>query len=121
MIGREVRDPAEADAARLGLGPGTAVPQGHCINDTTTPTIAGVGCWRLLFGAPPCPHEVVSRPDSNDTRMQQVMYANGKLWGALDTALNPDGGAAAGRHRLVHRQPERGKIVIQGYLGASGL
>ena len=25
--------------------------------------------------------------------MQQVMYANGKLWGALDTALNPDGGA----------------------------
>ena len=24
--------------------------------------------------------------------MQQVMYANGKLWGALDTALNPDGG-----------------------------
>ena len=25
--------------------------------------------------------------------MQQVMYANGKLWGALDTAINPDGGA----------------------------
>ena len=39
--------------------------------------------------------------------MQQVMYANGKLWGALDTALNPDGGAAARRHRLVRRQPER--------------
>ena len=54
--------------------------------------------------------------------MQQVMYANGKLWGALDTALNPDGGAAAGRHRLVHRQSVgSGKIVIQGYLGATGL
>ena len=25
-------------------------PQGFCINDTTTATIAGVGCWRLLFG-----------------------------------------------------------------------
>ena len=25
--------------------------------------------------------------------MQQVMFANGKLWGALDTAFNPDGGA----------------------------
>ena len=36
--------------------------------------------------------EVVARPDSNDTRMQQVTFANGKLWGALDTALNPDGG-----------------------------
>lgn len=35
------------------------------------------------------------RPDSNDTRMQQVMYANGKLWGALDTALNPGGGPAS--------------------------
>ena len=53
--------------------------------------------------------------------MQQVMYANGKLWGALDTALNPDGGAAAGRHRLVHRQSERrASVVLQGYLGAAG-
>ena len=42
--------------------------------------------------AEPAHDEVISRPDSNDTRMQQVMYANGKLWGALDTALNPDGG-----------------------------
>ena len=33
-----------------GTAPGDAVPQGHCINDTTTATIAGVGCWRLLFG-----------------------------------------------------------------------
>ena len=69
------------------------MPQGYCINDTTTPTIAGVGCWRLLFGGEPAHNEVISTPDSNDTRMQQVMYANGKLWGALDTALNPDGGA----------------------------
>src|SRR5207237_5219009 len=69
------------------------VPQGDCINDTTTVTIAGVGCWRLLFGAQPAHNEVISRPDSNDTRMQQVSYANGKLWGALDTAVNPAGGA----------------------------
>src|SRR6266540_3942584 len=76
-----------------GTAPGVDVPQGHCINDTTTATIAGVGCWRLLFNPPgPAHDEVISRPDSNDTRMQQVMYANGKLWGALDTALNPDGG-----------------------------
>src|SRR4029077_15738298 len=72
----------------------TDTPQGFCINDTTTPLfISGVtGCWKLLFGAEPAHNEVISRPDSNDTRMQQVTYANGKLWGALDTALNPDGG-----------------------------
>ena len=54
--------------------------------------------------------------------MQQVMYANGKLWGALDTALNPDGGAAARRHRLVRRQSvdRRARSSLQGYLGAAG-
>ena len=31
-----------------GTAPGTNAPQGQCINDTTTSTIAGVGCWRLL-------------------------------------------------------------------------
>src|SRR5205814_5587888 len=72
----------------------TDTPQGFCINDTTTVLFNGaVGCWRLLFGAQPAHNEIISRPDSNDARMQQVTYANGKLWGALDTALNPDGGA----------------------------
>src|SRR5438270_4397539 len=68
-------------------------PQGYCINDTSTLLFNGQhGCWRLLFGGEPAHNEVISRPDSNDTRMQQVMYANGKVWGALDTALNPDAG-----------------------------
>src|SRR5207244_3789827 len=63
------------------------VAQGDCINDTTTVLFNGfVGCYALLVGAPDS--EVISRPDSNDTRMQQVMYANGKLWGALDTAVS---------------------------------
>ncbi len=35
-----------------GTPPTTATPQGYCINDTTTATIAGVGCWRLLFDRP---------------------------------------------------------------------
>src|SRR6266540_3908056 len=71
----------------------TDTPQGYCINDTTTVLFnSAVGCWRLLFGGQPAHNEVISRPDSNDTRMQQMIFANGKLWGALDTALNPDGG-----------------------------
>jgi len=101
-----------------GTAPGTAVPQGHCINDTTTSTIAGVGCWRLLVGAPG--NEVISRPDSNDTRMQQVMYANGKLWGALDTAINPDGGAQRAGIAWFIANPNAGNMVRQGYLGATG-
>ncbi len=104
-----------------GSAPGTNAPQGHCINDTTTPTIAGTGCWRLLFNPPgPAHNEVVSRPDSNDTRMQQVMYANGKLWGALDTALNPGGTAQRAGIAWFIVNPNAGSVARQGYLGAAG-
>jgi hypothetical protein len=103
-----------------GTAPGIDVPQGHCINDTTTATIVGVGCWRLLFAGEPAHDEVISRPDSNDTRMQQVMYANGKLWGALDTALSSDGGPQRAGIAWYIVNPSAGKIVQQGYLGAAG-
>ncbi|HMC69931.1 MAG TPA: hypothetical protein VKJ07_12320, partial [Mycobacteriales bacterium] len=95
-------------------------PQGYCINDTTTVTIAGVGCWRLLFGAQPAHNEVISRPDSNDTRMQQVMYANGKVWGALDTAINPDSGPQRAGIAWYIVKPNPGSVALQGYLGATG-
>ena len=109
-----------------GTPPGTDVPQGHCINDTTTSTIAGVGCWRLLFVGEPAHNEVISAPDSNDTRMQQVMYANGKLWGALDTALNPGGGGQRAGIAWFIVKPDASsgsvdaKMALQGYLGAAG-
>ena len=96
-------------------------PQGFCINNTTTLLFNGAtGCWRLLFGAEPAHNEVISRPDSNDTRMQQVMWANGKLWGSLDTALNPDGGPQRAGIEWFIVNPNAGKLVLQGYLGASG-
>jgi hypothetical protein len=110
-----------------GTAPGTDAPQGHCINDTTTALFNGTtGCWRLLFGAEPPHDEVISRPDSNDTRMQQVMFANGKLWGALDTALNPggDGQRAGIAWYIVKPTVATGsltaKVALQGYLGAAG-
>src|SRR5436305_6902254 len=104
-----------------GTAPGTDVPQGHCINDTTTVLFNGqTGCWRLLFAGEPAHTEVVSRPDSNDTRMQQVMFANGKLWGALDTAINPDGGAQRAGIAWYVLNPSAGKLTLQGYLGAAG-
>jgi hypothetical protein len=106
-----------------GLAPTTDVAQGHCLNDETTNTIAGVGCYRLLVSTAvhnATKPEVVASPDSNDTRMQQVMYANGKLWGALDTALNPDGGPQRAGIAWFIVNPNAGKIVMQGYLGATG-
>src|SRR5262249_15104414 len=105
-----------------GSAPDTAVPQGHCLNDEATQTIAGTGCWKLLVGtaAHAAGSEVVARPDSNDTRMQQVMYANGKLWGALDTALNPDGGARLAGVGWCIVNPATPKVPLSGYLGASG-
>src|SRR6266516_4092116 len=106
-----------------GAAPTTAVPQGNCLNDETTLLFNGqTGCWKLLVGA--AAHaagaEVVASPDSNDTRMQQVMYANGKLWGALDTALNPDGGPQRAGIAWYIVNPATPKVVLSGYLGASG-
>jgi hypothetical protein len=105
-----------------GAAPSTDVPQGLCLNDETTQTIAGLGCWKLLVTAVAhaAGSEVVQRPDSNDTRMQQVMFANGKLWGALDTALNPDAGAQRAGIAWYIVSPSAGKLVLSGYLGATG-
>jgi hypothetical protein len=105
-----------------GADPTSDVPQGLCLNNETTVTIAGTGCWRLLVGAAAhaAGHEVVQRPDSNDTRMQQVMFANGKLWGALDSAVNPDGGPQRAGIAWYIVNPDAGKLVMSGYLGAAG-
>src|SRR5262249_16704918 len=73
----------------------------------------------LLFSAEPAHNEVISHPDSNDTRMQQVMYANGKLWGALDTALTVGSANRAGIEWFIVNPPS-GNLVMQGYLGATG-
>ena len=84
--------PPKADQPGSGSAPTIATPQGYCLNDETTVTVfsAQPGCWRGLVTAAAHARgaEVVSRLDSNDTRMQQVMYANGKVWGALDTAVS---------------------------------
>jgi hypothetical protein len=106
-----------------GTAPTTAEPQGFCLNDTTTVTAAGTGCWKLLVTT--AAHnasgtESIMPIDANDTRMQQVTWANGKLWGALDTALNPDGGPQRAGIAYFIVNPNSGNMVKQGYLGAAG-
>ena len=49
------------------------------------------------------------------------MFANGKLWGALDTAVNPDGGPSAPASRTTSSTRPRARSSTQGYLGAAGL
>ncbi len=104
-----------------GSAAGVNAPQGYCINDVATLLFNGQsGCWRLVFGGQPAHDEKVSTPDSNDTRMQQVSYANGKLWGALDTAINPDGGGQRAGIAWYVLNPNANKVVNQGYLGSAG-
>ncbi|HET9552938.1 MAG TPA: hypothetical protein VFP50_08230 [Anaeromyxobacteraceae bacterium] len=71
-------------------------PLGECIDDTTTATPAGVGCWRLFFSTEPAHDEVESILDANDSRMQQTVLAGGLVWGALDTAVRVGGAQRAG-------------------------
>jgi len=116
--------PPRAQQPGSGTAPGDTVPQGKCLNDETTALFNGqFGCYRLLVST--AVHnltkpEVVTTIDSNDTRMQQVMYANGKLWGALDTAFNPDGGPQRAGIEWFIVNPSTPKIALQGYLGATG-
>ena len=99
------------------------VAQGDCLNDETTLLFNGqTGCWKLLVGATAhaAGTEVIASPDSNDTRMQQVMYANGKLWGALDTAVSFDSNPDRAGIAWYILNPTNSKIVMQGTYGIAG-
>jgi hypothetical protein len=94
------------------------VPLAQCLNDDP--------CATFLLGAPdPAKPEVESPLDSNDTRMQQVTYTGGKLYGALDTAVTVGGATKAGigwyivRPQLQHGVLRAG-LVTQGQLGLAG-
>jgi len=73
-------------------------PLGQCLADGTISTPFGIGCWRFQVIPPPTGPFPQTEPrlPSNDSRMQQVSYANGKLWAALDTAVTVNGNPQAG-------------------------
>ncbi|MBA2287162.1 MAG: hypothetical protein H0W02_16940 [Ktedonobacteraceae bacterium] len=79
-------------------------------------------CSTFLNGEPDPFTEVQSTPDSNDTRMQQVTYAAGKLWGALDTSLTVGGKNLAGIEWFIVKpsvpsHSVTARLLKQGYLG----
>ena len=91
------------------------VPLADCLNLDPCSTV-------VLGGPDPFKPEVEGPLDSNDTRMQQVTYAGGKLYGALDTAVNVPGGPKAGIGWYIVRPTSRSNsvgasLVAQGQLG----
>jgi hypothetical protein len=88
-------------------------PLGQCLNDTACST-------NFVLGAPdPFAPEVESTLDSNDTRMQQVWYAHGTLWSALDTVVNVKGKPQAGIEYFAV-DAHSGELELQGTLALAG-
>jgi hypothetical protein len=102
------------------------IPLAECINDTILPTPLGPGCWRNLFATEPAHSEVLSPVDSNDSRMQQVTFSDGKLYGALDTVTTVGASEQAGiAYYVIRPQRARGGAVSglvkqQGTIGLAG-
>jgi hypothetical protein len=86
-------------------------PLGQCLNDTA--------CATFLLGAPDPNTETESPLDSNDTRMQQVVYANGKVCGALDTAVTVAGRLEAGVEYFV-LEPSVSSTEVSGVILLQG-
>lgn len=63
-------------------------PLRTCLNNNS--------CSLILEGIKDPFTETSANLDSNDSRMQQVMWVNGTLWGALDTALSISSNKQAG-------------------------
>ena len=89
-------------------------PLSNCLADTVT------NCWALVAGAA-APNNATFGPpngqlNANDSRMQQVSYANGNVWGALDTAVNVGGHDRAGVAFYVIN-PNSRKLMLQGQAG----
>jgi hypothetical protein len=92
-------------------------PLRDCLNNTDCATNFILG-----FPDPHAPNPEYAL-DSNDTRMQQVVYANGKIWGALDTALRVNGKVQAAIEWFVVsplNDEGHAKLDHQGYLGVKG-
>jgi hypothetical protein len=87
-------------------------PLGQCLSDTVT------NCWRFFLTAP-APPQPLQRLDSNDSRMQQVFHANGKLWSALDTNIVVNDEVKSGIEYFV-LEPNSGRLFQNGYIAVAG-
>ena len=96
-------------------------PLSECIADTVVHptcnvTVAGIASHNNTTFFPP---STTGNLNSNDSRFGQVVYANGKLWGALGTAVTIGSEERAGVAYYV-LNPSNSKIVLQGQAGLVG-
>jgi hypothetical protein len=91
------------------------LPLRDCIADAGTPTRTRCG---LIIGSGAIRNFPPARLDTNDTRMQQVTFAKGLLWGALDTAVSVGGATKAGIAFFV-LNPKNGRISTQGTIAVA--
>jgi hypothetical protein len=99
-------------------------PLGECIADNTIETPFGTGCWNLFFVSGGPFNGDLAPIDTNDSRMQQVTYANGRLWSALDTGVTVGGENRAGVEWFIVKVGDDGplnfKVANQGYIAVEG-
>jgi hypothetical protein len=110
---------ATVDVARYAVPPkanqkGGSTPLATCLNSNP--------CSLFVLGIKDPFVETEGVLDSNDTRMQQVTFAAGKLWGALDTAVKVNGADTAGVEWFIVNPGLTGSTIAptlasQGYLG----
>jgi hypothetical protein len=99
------------------------IPLAECLNDDSDLFGPGLGCWWIFLDPPPdWQPEVLSQPDSLDSRMQQVWYVDGMLWGASGTAVWVGGELKAGvawfavEPKINGAGKIGGKVKDQGYI-----
>ena len=63
------------------------------------------------------PEELIN---SNEDRLQQVVYANGKLWSAINTAVKQPNGAVVTGIGWFVVNPSTDSVSNQGYLSVAG-
>ncbi|MEP6696335.1 MAG: hypothetical protein ABJA34_05580 [Pseudonocardiales bacterium] len=85
-----------------------------------------VNCHDILgAGATPDPYEAEGPLDSNDSRMQQVYYSGGRIYGSLDTVVEVGGNLKAGIAWFAvspgaYANLSAASVARQGYLAVAG-
>jgi hypothetical protein len=101
-------------------------PLRDCLNDRTDMFGPGLGCWALFFDEQPAELEDLEVLDASDTRMNQVVYANGRIYGALGTGVRIGNSTRAGvlwvgvRAKFEHGRLEEAEVKDSGYIGLRG-
>jgi hypothetical protein len=116
----------DSSSPTVGLAAGAVNTQLYAVPPTSAQKAGPVplaSCVALascapLVGATGVFVNAETRVPSNDSRMQQVSYANGKLWGALDTAAIVNGNNQAAIAYFVVN-PSSSSVINQGVIAVT--